>query len=128
MCHEEGTKAGEGAAGMSCEEWLRPLGLSGLERRRLRGDLAALCSFLGRGRAEGGAELFSLVTSTRMHGSGSKLCCRGRFGIHMVKLFFTQRLVKPWNRLPGEVIDVLCLPVFERHLDNALNTLTFGHP
>ncbi|KAK4816067.1 hypothetical protein QYF61_011075 [Mycteria americana] len=48
-----------GLEGMSCEEWLRTLGLSSLEKRRLRGDLVALCSFLRRGGGEGGAELFS---------------------------------------------------------------------
>jgi len=33
---------------MSCDEWLRTLGLSRLERRRLRGNPVALCSFLRR--------------------------------------------------------------------------------
>jgi len=53
----------QGLEGMSCEEQLRILGLSGLEKRRLRGDLIALSSFLRRGRGEGGAELFSLGPS-----------------------------------------------------------------
>ena len=49
-----------GLEGMSDEEWVRALGLSRLEKRRLRGDLAALYGFLRRGGGEGGAELFSL--------------------------------------------------------------------
>jgi len=51
----------EALEGMSSEERLRALGLSGLESRRLRGDLTALCSLLRRGRGDGGAELCSLV-------------------------------------------------------------------
>jgi len=48
---------------VSSEERLRALCRSGLESRRLRGDLTALCSLLRRGRGEGGAELCSLVPS-----------------------------------------------------------------
>jgi len=52
--------------GMVYEERLRTKGLSGLEKRRLRGNLIALCSFLRRGRGEGGVELFSGVSNDRI--------------------------------------------------------------
>jgi len=48
-----------------------------------------------------------------------QICARG--GLDW--LFFTRRVVKHWNRLPRELVDVPSLPVFKRHLDNALNNV-----
>jgi len=108
--------------GMSCKEQLRTLVLSSLERRRLRADLIALYSFLRRGRGDGGAELFSLVSSDRMLGNGSKLH-QGRFKLGIEKHFFTEWVVKHWNGLPKKVVNAPSQSVFKRHLDNALNNM-----
>lgn len=61
-------------------------------------------------------DLFSLVSSNRMHVNGLELC-HVRFRLDVRKVFFTERVVKHWNRLLGEVINALSLSVFRRHLD-----------
>jgi len=108
--------------GVSCEEWPRTLGLSSLEKRRLRDDLIGLCNFLRRGRGKGGAELFPLGSSDRTCENSSKLH-QGRIRWDMRKHFVTQRVVRPWNRLPGEVVNAPGLSVLKRHLDNALKNM-----
>lgn len=63
---------------------------------------------------------FSLVTNDRLHGNGTKLL-KGRIRLGIRKIFFIVRVVKDWNRLLREVVDAAWLPVFNRHLQNALN-------
>lgn len=36
---------------------------------------------------------------------------------------FTEKVVKPLNRLPGEVVVVPSMSVLKRHLDTALNNM-----
>jgi len=98
------------------------LGLSGLEKGRLRDDLIVLYSFLRRGSGEGGAELFYLEFSDSTHGNGSKLH-QGRFRLDIKKHVFTERVVKHWKRLPREVVNASSLSVFQTHLNSALNTI-----
>ncbi|KAK4822566.1 hypothetical protein QYF61_016135 [Mycteria americana] len=82
------TKLVKGLEGMSC-------GLRSL-------DLIVLYSSLRRGGGEGGADLFSVASSDRTRGNGSKLH-QGRFRLDIRKHFFTERVVKHWNRLPREM-------------------------
>ncbi|KFW67109.1 hypothetical protein AS28_05691, partial [Pygoscelis adeliae] len=54
--------------------------------------------------------------------NGSKLC-QGRFRLDIRRQFFTERVVKHWNRLPREAVDAPSLSVFKRRLGNALNNM-----
>ena len=50
---------------------------------------------------------------------------QGRFRLDIRKHFFTERVVKHWNRFPQEVVNAPNLSVFKRHLENALHNMLY---
>ncbi|KFV10333.1 hypothetical protein N340_01706, partial [Tauraco erythrolophus] len=116
------TKMIQGLEHLCYEDRLRELWLFSLEKRRLQGDLLAAFQYLKGAYRKAGEGLFVRVCSNRTRGNGFKLK-EGRCRIDIRKKFFTQRVVRQWNRLPREVVDAPSLEVFKARLDEALGNL-----
>ncbi|KAK4829719.1 hypothetical protein QYF61_006180 [Mycteria americana] len=116
------TKIVRGMEHLSYEERLRELSLFSLEKRRLQGDLIAPFQYLKGAYKKDEDKLFSRACCDRTRGNGFKLK-EGRFRLDKRKKIFMMRVVKLWNRLSREVVDVASLETFKVRLDGALSNL-----
>jgi len=106
----------------SHEERLRELGAVESGEEEAEGDLIALYSSLRGGCREVEVGVFSHVNSDRTRGNDLKLC-QGRFQFDIRKNFFTERVVRPWTRLPREVAESPSLEGFRKRVDVALQDM-----
>jgi len=101
------------------------LGFFSWEKRRLWEDLIAAFQYLRGAHKQEGDELFRQSQSGRTRENGFKLK-EGRIRLDVRKKCFTQRVVRPWHRLPGEVVDAPSLEAFKGRLDEAPGSLSWA--
>jgi len=98
-----------------------------LEKRRLQGDLSAAFQSLKGAYKQDRYRLFNRACCDRTRDNGFELK-DGRFRLDTRKKFFMIRVVKHWNRLPKEAVDVSSLETFKVRLDRALSLMLRRSP
>ena len=110
----------QGMEHLSYEARLRELGLFSLEKKGLWGDLISVSQYLKGSYKKEGYRFFSRVCCDRTRGNDSKLK-EGRFRLDIRKKLFTVRVVRHWNRLPRDVVDVPSVETLKVRLSRTLS-------
>ena len=112
----------KGLGHLSYKDKLRELGLFSLEKRRLQGHLIVACQYLKGAHRKAGEGLFVRKCGDKTRNNDFKVK-DSRFRLDIKKKFFTQRVVRHWNRLPREAEDDPSLKALKVRLDGALSNL-----
>ncbi len=103
----------------SYEERLTRLNLFSLEKLRLRGKLIECFEILKRFTNVDANKLFSVDDSSRTRSNRIKLRCRP-IELDCTKFFFTNDVVREWNKLPPSVVQCITINSFKNKLDHHL--------
>ena len=114
------TKMVEGLKDVDYENRLKIIGLQSLENRRIRGDLIEAYKIItGKEKVEV-SDFFKLnEVSHDLRGHMYKLAVE-RSRLEVRKHFFSQRVVRHWNRLPATVVEATSINSFKTKLDKWL--------
>jgi len=80
--------------------------------------------YLRRAYRKDGDRLFIRACCSRTRGNGFELK-EGRFRLEIRKKLFTVGVMKPWHRMPREVVAAPSLETFKARLDRALSNLVW---
>ena len=101
----------------SYEERLASLNLFSLEKRRLRGKLIECFKILKGFTNVDASKLFSIDNSSRTRSNGIKLRCK-QVQLDSTKFFFTNDVVREWNKLPPSLVQCDTINSFKNKLDH----------
>ena len=107
---------------LTYKDGVRELGLFSLEKRRLQGNIMVAFQYLKGIYRKFGEGYFIRECIDRTRQIGFKLE-KGTFRLDIRKKFFTVKMVRHWNMLPGEVVNAPSLETFKARLDGALSNL-----
>ena len=111
----------QGMEHLPSEDGLRELVLFSLEKRSLQGDLRVAFQYL-KWSYKKGTDSLSRVCYDRTRGNSFKRR-EERFRQDINKMSFSVRLMRPWNRLPREVVESQSLELFKKSLDVVLRVV-----
>ncbi len=101
------------------EERLSHLNLLSLEKRQLRGKLIECFKILDGFANVDPMKLFEMDDSTRTKNYGAKLKCI-QVPSEGTKFFFTNAVVRDWNKMPPSVVQCNLIASFKNNLDRCL--------
>ncbi len=100
----------------SYEERLSNLNMFSLEKRRLRGKLIECFKILNSFTNVDTSKLFMIDDTLRTRNNGIKLKCR-QVNSDYTKVFFSNVVVREWNKLPPSVVQCNTIDFFKNKLD-----------
>ncbi len=109
----------------SYEEKLAQLNLFSLEKRQLRGkNIESFKIFKGFTNVDAN-KMFSIDNTSRTRSNGVTLRCK-QVQLDCTKFFFTNGLVREWNKLPPSVMQCDTMNSFKNKLDHHLLNQDIG--